>query len=366
MNNRTPISILLLLGVLILLVTAANSEAKQIQRIRYHYIDLGTLGGAFSSSYGINNWGQVVGFSETDTGNFQAFVWTCNKMIDLESLGSDLPSLAWSINDRGQAVGSASGLDNRRRAVLWDYAGLHELETPEGYESEAVSISRRGEIVGYFMLPDETPDETPVDLRAVYWDSKSSTELHPPQAESSVAYSINKKGDAVGVLIDFDGRFSAVLWNRKGMHELGTLGGTQSEAYWINDKGQIVGRCDLPDDTWHACLWTPQGDIVDLGALDVSYSDAWSINGGGEVVGNYYLDTYYGGVKAFIWTKKHGMQDLTELVDLPDKENMSISYATSINDFGWIAGTTSSGTACLLIPYRTGKEKKALRDFFKR
>jgi probable HAF family extracellular repeat protein len=359
MNSRNRIPILLILGVIVLLCTASNSDAN---KIRYHYIDLGTLGGTYSSSYGINNWGQVVGVSETHTGNFQAFVWTCNKMIGLESLGSGLPSLAWSLNDRGQAVGSASGFDNRRRAILWDYAGLHELETPEGYESEAVSINRRGEIVGYFMLPDETP----IDLHAVYWDSKSSTELHPPQAESSVAYSINKKGDAVGVLIDSDYRFRAVLWNRKGIHELGTLGGTQSEAYWINDKGQIVGRCDLPDDTWHACLWTPQGDIVDLGALDCSYSDAWSINDGGEVVGNYYLGADYEGAKAFIWTKKHGMRDLTELVDLPDKENMSISYATSINDFGWIAGTTCSGTACLLIPYKIGKDKKALRDFFKR
>ena len=61
------------------------------------------------------------------------------------------------------------------------------------------------------------------------------------------------------------------------------------------------------------------------------------------------------------------MQDLNTLVDLlPDGVLVT---ANSINDFGWIAGQGSATilrTACLLIPYRNGKEMKALRDFFKR
>ena len=38
--------------------------------------DLGTLGGATSWAYGINNRGQVVGYSETASGEMRAFLWT--------------------------------------------------------------------------------------------------------------------------------------------------------------------------------------------------------------------------------------------------------------------------------------------------
>ena len=109
-----------------------------------------------------------------------------------------------------------------------------------------------------------------------------------------------------------------------------------------------MGRCDLPGGTWHACLWTPQGDVVDLGALDESYSDAWSINDQGEVVGKYYLNPNWEGARAFLWTRKHGMVDLNTLVEVPD--GVILAYANSIDDFGWITGMNNLGTAYLLIP----------------
>lgn len=176
MNNRTRISILLLLGAFIFLCTVINSHANSYAKeVRYHYIDLGTLSGDFSWSNGINNRGQVVGVSQTDLGALRAFVWTRNEMRELESGESDYMSMAWSLNDRGQAVGFATGSDNRMRAILWDYAGLHELETPEGTESNAVSINKHGEIVGYLTLPDGTGET----YRAALWDSEGITDIHP-------------------------------------------------------------------------------------------------------------------------------------------------------------------------------------------
>jgi hypothetical protein len=71
---------------------------------------------------------------------------------------------------------------------------------------------------------------------------------------------------------------------------------------------------------------------------------------------------------AFIWTKKNGMQDLNTLVDLPS--GVIVAEANSINDFGWIAGTSTNNlglySACLLIPYKIGKEKKDHRYSSKR
>ena len=371
MNNRARILIPLFLGVFILLCGAANSDAKHLQKIRYHYIDLGTLGGTFSWSTGINNWGQVVGLSETETGEVRAFVWIWGKMKDLGVLDGDSYSGAWSINDKGRVVG-CSGFGNERRPVLWDRSGLHELETLGGTYADAFGINRHGEIVGWGSYPGETYYQS---SHAVSWNQEGIADMTPFQSDFSVASSINKKGEKVGgyVNADSDGFFRAVLWGKHGVRELGTLGGDESEAYWINDKGEAVGWCDLPEGGWHACLWTPHGDTVDLGALDGSDSAAFSINDHGDVVGTSYFyvdDNTLERSRAFIWTKKNGMQDLNTLVDLPS--GVIVAEGNSINDFGWIAGTAVAEgnsdlfTACLLIPYKNTKEIEALRHFFKR
>ena len=51
-------------------------------------IDLGTLGGVFSSASAINANGQVVGGSQTADGTYHAFSWTAaGGMVDLGTLG---------------------------------------------------------------------------------------------------------------------------------------------------------------------------------------------------------------------------------------------------------------------------------------
>jgi probable HAF family extracellular repeat protein len=72
--------------------------------------DLGTLGGDFSSAYGVNNVGQVVGASALPTGLLpHACLWDNGAITDLNSL---LPEgTGWelwqasAINDSGQIVG---------------------------------------------------------------------------------------------------------------------------------------------------------------------------------------------------------------------------------------------------------------------
>jgi probable HAF family extracellular repeat protein len=343
MNNRARKSILLLLGVFILLCLPSNSDAK---KIRYRYIDLGTLGGTTSWSAGINNRGQVVGVSENEAGRFRAFVWTWGKMKDLGVLDGDFISGAWTINDRGQTVGFSLNSDDERRPVLWDRSGLHELETLGGTYTDALGINRHGEIVGWATLPNES-DEV---VHAVSWNKEGITDMNPFQTDLSVASSINTRGEMVGAYLTPEGLLAAVLWNKEGVHPLGALGGDESEAYWINDKGEAVGWCELPGGGWHACLWTPTGDTVDLGPLDELYSEAFSINNRGAVVGTSYLDETLETSWAFIWTRKGGMQDLNALVDLPG--GVLVAHANGINDFGWIAGTTDSGKACILIPVK--------------
>ncbi len=86
--------------------------------------DLGTLGGTFSQASGINELGQVVGTSTTDTEpdalvRARAFLWTeQGGMIDLGTLGGER-SFAFGVNSHGQAAGYRLTALGETRATRW-------------------------------------------------------------------------------------------------------------------------------------------------------------------------------------------------------------------------------------------------------
>src|SRR5262245_53751258 len=68
--------------------------------------ELGTLGGAQSAAYGLNEANQVVGWSTIETGQNHAFLWEGGAMTDLGTLGGT-HSRAWAINNDGIIVGES-------------------------------------------------------------------------------------------------------------------------------------------------------------------------------------------------------------------------------------------------------------------
>jgi probable HAF family extracellular repeat protein len=82
--------------------------------------DLGTLGGANSHALAVNERREVVGLSDTASGEQHAFVWRDGVMTDLGALAGPGASAAVDINDRGQVVGFLES-DNilQPRSILW-------------------------------------------------------------------------------------------------------------------------------------------------------------------------------------------------------------------------------------------------------
>jgi probable HAF family extracellular repeat protein len=78
-------------------------------KAQYTFTSLGTIGGFASWAAGVNNAGQVTGYSTviTDSSHIHAFYWD-GSMQDLGTLGG-FYSEAYRMNGAGRVVGHATG-----------------------------------------------------------------------------------------------------------------------------------------------------------------------------------------------------------------------------------------------------------------
>ena len=194
--------------------------------------DLGTLGGAFSRGYAINDRGWVAGSSETAASQTHAFLWTpAEGMIDLGTLGGP-HSTAYGINLWGQVVGSSMTADLRPHAFSWTpETGMVDLGSGAAFD-----VNRNGWIVVQQLLPDWS-------ARAVAWTPAGFLTLG-----QGTAIAINELGD-----IAWNG-WIATLWS----WQLGIIDMQVGASQDVNEIGVLAGGAErIDDDTgqWTAALW---------------------------------------------------------------------------------------------------------------
>ena len=118
--------------------------------------DLGTLGGRYSVASGINNSGQVAGYSQMPDSNYHAFIYhafiTGPNGVGMTDLGiGETYSEALGINDSGQVVGTFKMPgDSKYHAFVTGYNGVGVTDLGAlGGNTEALGINDFGQVVGY-------------------------------------------------------------------------------------------------------------------------------------------------------------------------------------------------------------------------
>lgn len=205
-------------------INGRYAEDANNDLINDYLIDLGSLSSAegVSSATGVNDLGEVVGYSYTANvaGAHEAYrafliipddtnndgygdVWFADAnndfandmMIDLGTLGGR-NSWARGINNDRQIVGESDTTDLRTRAFLWDNGVMTDLGTFGGNYSSASRINNHGHVVGWA----ETADGK---RRAFLWKDGVMTDLNTFLPKESTidlveARDINDSGLIVG------------------------------------------------------------------------------------------------------------------------------------------------------------------------
>ena len=286
-------------------------EAQAILWKHGQLINLGTLGGNESFSIAVNNRGQVVGLAENATPDSfpypgfgqqaRAFLWENGVMRDLGTLGGP-DAFAIDINDRGQILGASFTNSTPEPTTgvpifdgfLWEQGKMTDIPDPlGGTQLSPFYLSNKGQVLGAANL---TGDDFEHARHPFLWENGVFTDLGTFGGTVGDANKINDAGQIVGDATFADGRDHAAIWQNRMIFDLGTVGSDDcSFGFDINSRGQAVGfsaACD--GSTVRAFLSDAGGPMVDLNTLISSDSGiyvfiATNVNDRGEIAGSGVL-----------------------------------------------------------------------------
>jgi probable HAF family extracellular repeat protein len=342
------------------LICAICFPSAAFAQNRYQITRIPTTQGANSAALGINNKGEVVGYS-FEGEDYQAFLYSSSdqSLADVGSLGGKI-NAACAINDAGQVTGySQDGNGNLLAFVFSRNQPIASLGTLKGAStSEAFGINNSGAVAGDSQSGKQ-------NHRPVLFSNGSVQDLglggsNEPDALET-AYAINDTGQIAGRHSARNNAFHAFLFVNGNTTDLSTLGGANGEALAINKNGLVVGDSDTADGLAHAFVFD-HSQLKDLGTLpgfdNASY--ARGINNSGDIVGESDSADQR---RAFLYTKGQLVQ-LDKLAEnLSEAGFNSLDVAYGINDKGWIVGYgTTSGSltaAFVAVPEGRGNQRQA-------
>jgi probable HAF family extracellular repeat protein len=252
-----------------------------------HMSALPTVGGNNGEASAINNRGQVAGFAETTVSDSTCpasspsktdspVIWEDGKAQALATVVGDPDGQAQGINERGQVVGYSGDCIRAHHAMLWEDGTAFPLPGLGIERSNiAYAINDRGEIVGQSRSADGTT------FVAVIWRDRVITNLGTlPGDHAAFATGINNRGQVVGSTFDSALNWShGFIWENGVMTDLNTLFPAGSNLFVIsatkiNERGQISGMATVlsgPDaGKIHSFLATPVDASIGTSMADVA------------------------------------------------------------------------------------------------
>jgi probable HAF family extracellular repeat protein len=313
------------------MASATTVPATQAVAASYLVQDLGVLAGDSSSvAWGINENGDVVGWS-SGPGGLRAFVRTDGgAMVALPGLPSRPQTYARSINDAGDIVGTATaGGTDLGHAVLWRSGVIQDLGTlGTGAFSEAWAINNFGQIVGR----SYTAGGSFLGIHGFIYTKADGLRDLTPGSDGGAALGINDAGEVTGYKTALGG-YHAFRWHAGSFVDLGVLPGFAHSFGWaINALGQVAGNStSATGNSERLIRFTDGTGLQDLGGTG-EHNAAFGINILGHVVGCRGQSAQ----RAVRYTDETGLQDLNALID--PSLGWVLLCAHDINDAGQIAG----------------------------
>jgi probable HAF family extracellular repeat protein len=303
----------------------------------YTVTNLGSFAGNVSEAFGLNDLGQVVGYSNTSTNSTfphpHAFLYSKGTLTDLGTFGagqflSGDQSHAYGINNAGQIVGDSvvsvnNGTFLPSHAFLYAAGTMTDLGTLDstlGAASQAYAINGTGQIAGDSLTSNGL-------FHSFIYANGTMTNLGAGfPTRTTNGFAINSNGVVAGTEVLTSPTGDPALFQNGTIQDLGGTGGS---AKGTNDLGQIVGQ------SAGDAFLDSGGVMTDLGRLaNGTGSIAYDINNGGVIVGSgmhtSFADT------AFIY-RNGVITNLNSLID--PTSGWSLTEARAINDEGQIVGT---------------------------
>lgn len=315
-------------------VAAAQRSKKRVPR--YEVSDLGLIPAIASDIVpGLNSLGDAVIWRQAESLAFAPLLISGHQQMALKIPQGYQNSFAYSINDKGSAVGWANTTLNPvdsfsvTHAFLFAHDQASDLGTLGGDWSRAYAINNQDVIVGISELANKQQQAFQ------YVEGKMSPLPPIPGGQSSVAFAINDQGTIVGGsevphTNSVKVAVHAVLWRNGVPTDMGVLRPNgNSVAHAVNNHDETVGTADgLAGKT---VFLYRNGRMLDLG---IQRGRAFAINDKRQIVGTQQVgEERHPHSLGFLW--EHGtFYDLNDC--LPKGSPYHIQQAFRINDAGQI------------------------------